>query len=137
MSHLYLSQHPQTAAALTAGRERPLASNFTPPLPHVYPPLDNFFHAFLMDFFFLYLCILGMERFFKLVCFFRSSGPVEIKKVIKQTWCRNGLYIIHPPTWTYFSCMKTYCGTVFFEAQGRIASSLLDHFNNLLAGSKQ
>ena len=53
MSHLYLSQHPQTAAALTAGRERPLAGNFTPPLLHVFPPLDNFLHAFLVDVFFL------------------------------------------------------------------------------------
>lgn len=77
MSHLYLSQHPQTAAALTAGRERPLASNFTPPLPHVYPPLHNFFHAFLMAFF--KTCASQVWRGLSWL-FFRSSGPTEIKK---------------------------------------------------------
>lgn len=45
MSHLYLSQHPQTAAE----REWPLTGNFTPPLPHVFPPLDLLLHAFLVD----------------------------------------------------------------------------------------
>lgn len=34
MNHHYLSQQHQTAAALTAGRERLLAGNFTPPLPY-------------------------------------------------------------------------------------------------------
>lgn len=124
VSHLYLSQQPQTAAALTAGRERPLAGNFTPPLPSACPPLDTFLHAFLTDCFcrlnprFAYqhteakgTCITVKEAFGLFVC------PVKrTKGDLTHRVGNKDLSIIHLPTWNHFSTMLTYCGNVF-EAQ--------------------
>ena len=82
------------------------------------------------------MCIPGIESFEQFV--FRSSGRVERKN---GRWLLNIVgvergFTHNPPTWKCFNCMKTFCGTVF-EAQGRTATLLLDHFNNLFSGSKQ